>query len=83
MARTHGAEAFKRVLELMRSEDERVSFSAAQEVLNRGYGKPTQNLDVTVEKRDVADLSDDELVSILTGGGSGASDEEEGETVTH
>lgn len=65
MAREAAPMAFQKVIDLLQSEDERVAFVAAQEILNRAYGKPTQYLDVT-ERRDVADLSDDELVSIAT-----------------
>lgn len=73
MARAHGAEAFKKVLDLLKSDDERVSFAAAQEVLNRAYGKPTQTIDMTIEKRDVSDYTDAELVALLEGDSSGAS----------
>lgn len=75
MARAHGAEAFKKVLELLRSEDERVAFAAAQEVLNRGYGKPTQTIDMTIEKRDVSDYSDAELVAMLEGDSGGTANQ--------
>ena len=36
--------AWKRIVGLMQSEDERVALAAAQEVLNRRYGKPAQAL---------------------------------------
>lgn len=65
LARQHGPEAFRRVLELLKSDDERVAFVAAQEILNRAYGKPTQYLDVT-ERKDISDLTDDELAAIAT-----------------
>jgi hypothetical protein len=67
LARAHGGEAFKKILELMRSDDERVAFAAAQEILNRAYGKPTQAVDVT-HKREPADFSDAELYAIARGG---------------
>jgi hypothetical protein len=40
---------------------------AAQEILNRAYGKPTQAVDVT-QKRELADYSDAELYAIARGG---------------
>lgn len=56
LARQHGPAAFERVVSLMASDDERVAFAAAQEILNRAYGKPTQTVDMTatVETRTVA-----------------------------
>jgi hypothetical protein len=71
MARAKGAEAFKVVCELMGSEDPRVRLAAAQEVLNRAYGKPTQAVDVT-QKREFADFSDAELYAIARGGSEGS-----------
>lgn len=40
LAREHAPKAFERILELMQSDDERISMAASQEVLNRAYGKP-------------------------------------------
>jgi hypothetical protein len=40
LAREHAPKAFERILELMESDDERISMAASQEVLNRAYGKP-------------------------------------------
>lgn len=42
LAQAVGPDAFQRVIELTRSEDERVALAACQEVLNRAYGKPEQ-----------------------------------------
>jgi hypothetical protein len=72
LARAHAGEAFKVVCELLQSADKRVRMVAAQEILNRAYGKPTQAVDV-VHKREPADFSDAELYAIARGGG--ASDE--------
>lgn len=44
LARAHGEDAFRRVLALMKSNDHRISLTAAQEVLNRAYGKPPQTM---------------------------------------
>ena len=83
LAKQHGKEAFTKVLELLKSEDPRVAFSAAQEVLNRGYGKPAQSVDVKIEPKELADLTDAELAGIATGSSLGTSEEEDGPQVTH
>lgn len=44
LAQEHGVEAFNRILELMHCQNPNVSFAAAQEVLNRAYGKPSQEI---------------------------------------
>ena len=43
----HGEEALRRLLQLMRQDDARVSLAATQEILNRGYGRPSQAVEVT------------------------------------
>ena len=42
LAREQAPEAFKKIAELMDSENERVALAACQEILNRAYGKPEQ-----------------------------------------
>lgn len=42
LAREKAPQAFRRIVELMASSDERISLAASQEVLNRAYGKPAQ-----------------------------------------
>lgn len=83
MARAHGADAFKKVLELLKSDDERVSFAAAQEVLNRAYGKPTQTVDMTIERRDVSDYSDAELIAMLETDSDGTAGKAKGSQIAH
>ncbi|WP_115935718.1 hypothetical protein [Aestuariispira insulae] len=39
-ARNHSSEALETLLALMRGGDKRVSLSAAQEILNRAWGRP-------------------------------------------
>ena len=58
LARQHSPEAFARVVELMKNDDPRVSLAAAQEVLNRAWGKPTQPSDIDVRHNYVARLPD-------------------------
>ena len=42
LAEKDAVAAWKRVVSLLNSKDERVQLAAAQEVLNRRYGKPAQ-----------------------------------------
>lgn len=42
LARSHAPNAFFRVVQLVEADDPRVALAAAQEVLNRAYGKPAQ-----------------------------------------
>lgn len=44
LARKHGPDALKRIVKLMNSPDERVGLAACQEIMNRAYGKPRQEL---------------------------------------
>lgn len=46
-ARAYGAEAVTKLAELMRGDDPRVSQSAAQALLDRGFGKPAQSVEVS------------------------------------
>lgn len=48
--------------------------SAAQALLDRGWGKPAQTVDMTVRKQIAKELSDDELAGIATGRGEGAAE---------
>lgn len=46
LARMHTGEAIDRLVELMRSSDERIAFAAIRELLDRGYGRsPATNDD--------------------------------------
>ena len=46
--------------------------SAAVALLDRGWGKPSQTVDMTVRKQIAKELSDDELAGIATGSSEGA-----------
>ena len=46
-ARMYGEEAILKLAELMRGDDVRVSQSAAQALLDRGFGKPAQSLELS------------------------------------
>jgi hypothetical protein len=56
LARQHAPGAFKRICELVDSEDERTALAAAQEILNRAYGRPVQAIEQTVEYPDIKQL---------------------------
>jgi DUF2075 family protein len=43
--------AFKRICQLIDSDDERVALKAAVYVVDRAYGKPTQSMDVSGETK--------------------------------
>jgi hypothetical protein len=43
--------------------------SAAVALLDRGWGKPSQTVDMNIRKQIAKDLSDDELADIAVGGG--------------
>lgn len=47
LARTHAAKAFQKIVELMDSPQPTVALAAAQEILNRAYGKAPQSLEVS------------------------------------
>ncbi len=49
LGQTHGRADLERLVELMKSENERVAVIAAQAVLDRAYGKPPQSLQVDGE----------------------------------
>lgn len=48
--------------------DAKCRISAANHVLDRGWGKPTSHVDVVTTKGDTASLSDDELINIIKRG---------------
>jgi hypothetical protein len=65
LARANGEAAFRKILALMDSEDERVALAAAQEVLNRAYGKPQQHVEVEIKPKDIDEMSDAEIIEQL------------------
>jgi hypothetical protein len=60
LARANSKTAFERIVAMLDSPDERVVLAAAQEILNRGYGKPSQAVDVT-HRSAVEDMEEGEL----------------------
>jgi hypothetical protein len=47
LARDHGAQAIERLVILMHSKNESVAVRAAEALLDRGYGRPMQGIDVS------------------------------------
>jgi predicted subunit of tRNA(5-methylaminomethyl-2-thiouridylate) methyltransferase len=60
LARANSKTAFERIVAMLDSTDERVVLAAAQEILNRGFGKPSQAVDVT-HRSAVEDMGEEEL----------------------
>lgn len=48
--------------------------AAAQALLDRGWGKPSQTMDMTVRRVAAKELSDDELADIATGSSGDVAD---------
>ena len=46
LAQKHGKDAIAKLVKLLKSEDERVVVAAVKELLDRGYGKPAQALEI-------------------------------------
>lgn len=47
LAREYGPEAIEKLVALMRGEDLRVAKAAADSLLDRGFGKPSQSVELT------------------------------------
>jgi len=67
VAKQHSPEAFRFLLETMRDTTAGVQhrLAAAQSILDRGWGKPTNHTEVSVNVYDK--LSDQELIKFITG----------------
>lgn len=66
-ARLKAPEALQTILELMEnSQNDKVRLSAAETILDRGYGKATQTVEMNV-RRSANELSDAELHAIASG----------------
>ena len=66
LARKHTPEAVDRLVFWMKSDNPTASVAAANSLLDRGYGKPAQLLNVSVEdmSRRLAELSPGELTAL-------------------
>lgn len=76
LARSHTATALKTLAGIMQQDDAppAARVSAACALLDRGWGKPSQTVDMTVRRQIARDLSDDELASIAAGSSEGAAE---------
>lgn len=49
LAREHGEAAILKLVELLHDDDKRMALASAQALLDRGYGKPSQSVDIVAE----------------------------------
>jgi len=61
-ARAYSDEALDMLVELMRGGDKRVSLSAAQEILNRAWGRPGAALEEEVDHRGQLETQSEEVL---------------------
>lgn len=47
LARASGPEAIEKLIELMRCDEKRTALAAAQALLDRGFGKPSQSVELS------------------------------------
>lgn len=83
LARSHTDKAIQTLVAAMDSQDERVRVDAASRILDRGYGKPAQSVDMTINDRRAEEMTDDELLSIAAGGSNDAAEAEEHTGLAH
>lgn len=76
LARSHTGTAIKTLAGIMQQDDAppAARVSAACALLDRGWGKPQQTVDMTVSRQIARDLSDDELADIATGSSEGTAE---------
>ena len=76
LARSHTDTAIKTLAGIMQQTDAppAARVSAATALLDRGWGKPAQVMDMTVRRAIAKDLNDDDLADIATGSGEGTTD---------
>ena len=74
LARAHTATALRTLAGIMEQTDAppAARVSAAQALLDRGWGKAAQTVDMTVKRATAKELPDDELANIAAGGGEDA-----------
>lgn len=77
LARSHTATAINTLAGIMEQKDAppAARVSAAVALMDRGWGKPSQIVDMTVRRAVAKDLADDELADIALGRSEGAADE--------
>jgi hypothetical protein len=69
VARQCTADAMQTLKDIMLDKDapHGARVTAANSILDRGYGKPAQALSLELQRRNVEELSDDELMAIASG----------------
>ena len=69
VARQCTADAMQTLKDIMLDKDapHAARVTAANSILDRGYGKPAQGLSLELQRRNVEELSDDELMAIASG----------------
>lgn len=74
LARAHTETALRTLAAIMTKDDapEAARVSAANSLLDRGWGKAAQLTEVTLRRVTAKELPDDELAAIAVGGGDGA-----------
>jgi hypothetical protein len=73
LARSHTDSALNTLAGIMEQKEAppAARVSAACALLDRGWGKPSQTVDMTVRRKIAKELSDDELAGIASGSGEG------------
>lgn len=77
LARQHTQAAVDTLVLALKSENDRTRVAAAEALLDRGYGKPQQNMDITHHKSPLNDLDAPTLAALadaLRGEPEGAAD---------
>ena len=76
LARSYTEKALKVLAGVMMQDEAPAAarVSAATALLDRGWGKPQQTVDMTVRKAIAKELSDDELADIAVGSGEGVAE---------
>jgi hypothetical protein len=66
LARQHSTTAIERLVHWMKSDDPRASVAACNSILDRGFGRPAQLLDLSIDavSRCITELSDDEMMAL-------------------
>lgn len=76
LARSHTEPALNTLRGIMQQPDAPAAarVAAAVALLDRGWGKPQQTVDMNVRRTIAKELADDELADIATGRGEGATE---------
>ena len=81
LARSHTVAAVQALVKALKAKSERTRVAAAEALLDRGWGKPAQEIQHSGGigvSRDPRDLTDEELAAIAAGSGARAATPEKG-----